>query len=166
MEKTEHKIIDNFLSMEDFKNLENLMTRNKNFPWYYTPDMTFENVENPYTMYFTHSFYDAFTIQSNYFPMVEPILRLINPNALIRVKGNLYPNIGKNMRDEFHKDYEYPHKGAILYINTNNGCTLLEDGTEVKSIANRLLMFEPHKLHDSTFCTDQKVRVNVNINYF
>ena len=67
MEKTEHKIIDNFLSMEDFKNLENLMTRNKNFPWYYTPDMTFENVESPHTMYFTHSFYDAFTIQSNCF---------------------------------------------------------------------------------------------------
>jgi hypothetical protein len=165
MKKTEYKIVDNFLGLDDFKKLEELML-GKYFSWYYNPDVTFKNVDSPHTMYFTHLFYNAFTVQSNLFSEVEPILRLINPKALIRIKGNLYPNIGKNIADLPHTDYEYPHKGALLYINTNNGCTVLEDGTEIKSIANRLLMFAPHKLHNSTYCTDEKVRVNININYF
>jgi hypothetical protein len=165
MKKTEYKIIDNFLGLDDFKKLEELML-GKYFSWYYNPDVTFENVDSLHTMYFTHLFYHASIVQSNLFSEVEPILQLIKPKALIRIKGNLYPNIGKSIADLPHKDYEYPHKGALLYINTNNGCTVLEDGTEIKSIANRLLMFEPHKLHNSTFCTDEKVRVNININYF
>jgi hypothetical protein len=165
MKKTEYKIIDNFLGLDDFKKLKDLML-GKYFSWYYNPDVTFKNVYSPHTMYFTHLFYDASRIQSNLFSEVEPILQLIKPKALIRIKGNLYPNIGKSIADLAHKDYEYPHKGALLYINTNNGCTVLEDGTEIKSIANRLLMFEPHKLHNSSFCTDEKVRVNININYF
>lgn len=165
MEKTEYKIIDNFLGLDDFKKLESLLLKDNYFPWYYNPAVTFEDVESLHTMYFTHLFYHEFTVQSNFFSVVDPILRLIDPNAIMRIKANLYPNIGKNITDLPHKDYEYPHKGAILYINTNNGCTILEDGTEIKSIANRLLMFEPHKLHNSTFCTDEKVRVNININY-
>ena len=60
----------------------------------------------------------------------------------------------------------YKHKGAILYINDNNGKTILEDGTEIESKANRLLLFDASKPHNSTSCTDAKSRINININYF
>ena len=59
----------------------------------------------------------------------------------------------------------FPHKGAIFYINTNNGFTVLEDGTEIASVSNRLLLFNPSEPHHSTSCTDVKRRVNINFNY-
>ena len=41
----------------------------------------------------------------------------------------------------------------------------LEDGTEIESRANRVLLFDPSKPHHSTSCTNDKRRVNININY-
>ena len=65
-----------------------------------------------------------------------------------------------------HVDYPFPHKGAIFYLNTNNGLTILEDKVEVESIENRLLLFDSSKQHKSTTCTDDKCRINVNFNFF
>jgi hypothetical protein len=65
-----------------------------------------------------------------------------------------------------HRDFSFKHKGAIYCVNTNNGGTKLEDGTIIGSVANRLLLFDPSTLHDSTNCTDKKARINININYF
>ena len=42
---------------------------------------------------------------------------------------------------------------------------ILEDGKEVKSIANRALFFDSMKPHSSTSCSDKKARFNININY-
>ena len=42
---------------------------------------------------------------------------------------------------------------------------VLEDGTEIESRANRVLLFDPSKPHHSTSCTSDKRRVNININY-
>ena len=65
-----------------------------------------------------------------------------------------------------HFDLSFPHKGAIFYVNTNDGFTVLEDGTEIKSIENRVLLFDPSTKHHSTTCTDKKVRITINFNYF
>ena len=54
----------------------------------------------------------------------------------------------------------------IFYLNTNNGYTKFEDGTVVKSIANRLLTFPTLCKHTSSSCTDVEARVNINFNYF
>mgnify|MGYP003125354820 CR=1 FL=1 len=63
-----------------------------------------------------------------------------------------------------HVDAEIPHKGAILYLNTNNGLTVV-DGVEVESIRNRLLLFDPTIPHHSTTCSDKPFRANINFNY-
>ena len=97
---------------------------------------------------------------------VSPIFKKIEVKAVIRIKVNLYTNVNEFIENEYHIDYPYEHKGAILYLNTNNGYTILEDGTEIESIENRLLKFEPHKRHKSTHCTDVKRRMNINFNYF
>ena len=139
------EIIDNFLSEDELKVIQDLVLRNKDFPYYFISDVTYENVESPNSMYFVHLFYRD-TVKSNYFPAIESIIKKLNELP--------------------HIDYEYEHKGAIFYVNTNNGYTILEDGTKIESIANRLLKFKPHLTHTSTYCTDAKVRANININYF
>ena len=55
---------------------------------------------------------------------------------------------------------------SIFYINTNNGYTKFEDGTIVKSFANRLLTFPSNLKHCGTSCTDERTRVVINFNYF
>jgi len=54
----------------------------------------------------------------------------------------------------------------LFYLNTNDGLTVLEDGTEIKSIENRILLHDASKPHHSTTCTDADRRVNINFNYF
>ena len=78
----------------------------------------------------------------------------------------MYPSTPKIVYHDPHVDIPWQHKGAIFYVNTNNGVTVLEDGTEIESIENRLLLFDSSKEHSSTSCTDAKVRVNINFNYF
>ena len=97
---------------------------------------------------------------------VEPILNKIDHRVLIRCKANMYPSTPVITHHDPHVDLEYEHKGAIFYFNTINGVTVLEDGTEIESIENRLLLFDSSKKHNSTSCTDAKVRVNINFNYF
>jgi hypothetical protein len=84
---------------------------------------------------------------------------------LIRIKGNVYLNTKTKITHEKHVDYNYPHKGAIYYINTNNGKTILNDEVEIDSIENRLLIFNPSIPHSSTSTTDSKFRMNINFNY-
>ena len=86
-------------------------------------------------------------------------------NVLIRAKSNLYGRTQELIHHDNHIDMNFEHRGGILYINSNNGFTVLEDGTEIESISNRLLLFDPSKPHHSTSCTDVKRRVNINFNY-
>ena len=83
---------------------------------------------------------------------------------LIRVKANLYPNINRVIKHPKHVDFNYPTKGALYYLNTNNGPTFVGN-KKVESIKNRLLLFDASKEHNSVTCTDAKFRLNVNINY-
>jgi hypothetical protein len=161
-----YEVIDNYLPKEQFEQIKNLFLTPGNLPWYYVPYVTWSKNEDLGTLYFAHMFYNNNAPISQQFSMISPLLEKINPDSLIRVKGNLYPNIGKGICNEVHKDYEFEHKGAIYYINTNNGPTVLDDGTKIDCVENRILFFESHKNHNSTYCTDQKVRMNININYF
>jgi hypothetical protein len=160
-----YEVIDNYLPKEQFEPIKNLLLQG-NLPWNYMPYVTDRLSENLKTLYFVHMFYMNHVPMSPYFSTLLPLMEKINPRALIRVKGNLYPNIGKGICNETHTDFDFEHKAAIFYINTNNGPTVLDDGTKINAIENRILFFEPHKKHNSTYCTDQKIRTNININYF
>jgi hypothetical protein len=162
----QYEVIDNYLPKEQFEAIRGMMMDNKELSWFYVPDVTEHKVEIEKTMYFSHLFYDSYRPTSQFLSGIYSLIQKLNPKALIRVKGNLYPNIGERRLDVAHKDYPFEHKGAIYYVNTNNGPTVLDDGTEIEAVENRILFFEPHKMHNSFYCTDQKVRVNININYF
>ena len=162
----QYEVIDNYLPQEQFEVIKNMMM-GKEFPWYYAPNVAGPN-EDKYinSMYFTHQFCNDALVSSHLFDVLKPLIDKIGVKALVRVKGNLYTNVGSLLENDRHVDYDFPHKGAIFYINTNNGPTTLEDGTKIDSVENRILFFDPTKEHYSTHCTDQKVRVNININYF
>jgi len=164
--KNKYEVIDNFLPKENFLKIKEILMGNE-FPWFYIPTISYKNViSNKCLFYMHHTFYKN-EQSSFFFELIKNnLLNFIDIKALIRVKANLYPNQGIKKIDEMHKDYEYSHKGAIFSINTNNGGTLLKDGTKIDSIENRILFFNPSIEHDSNNCTDQKVRVNININYF
>jgi hypothetical protein len=164
----EHQVIDNFLPAEEHKILYNLILENQNFPWYYFPEISTPGKDSKdHMFYMVHIFYYEDKPNSTFFNSVKPLLSKIDIKSLIRVKGNFYPNQRKNIPlGEPHVDFPYSHKGAIYSINTCNGGTILKDGTLVKSVANRILFFDPSESHDSIVATDDKARVNININYF
>ena len=50
-------------------------------------------------------------------------------------------------------------------MNSNNGYTSINKD-KIESIENRILLFDPSVEHNSVTCTDEKVRLNINFNYF
>ena len=174
-----YQIMDNFLDTHEFDFLQTKVMEQEH-SWYYGESVADESkYENE--AYFMHLYYmdmpekiksklkpefqDRLPTKSESFDLVKPIIRKIDHNYLLRVKANLYGRTKELVHHDNHTDTNFSHKGAILYINSNNGFTVLEDGTEIKSVRNRLLLFDPSKPHHSTSCTDDKRRVNINFNY-
>ena len=168
------KIIDNVLNDEDFKNIKNIMM-GAELQWYYNHTIEFDSRdygEYDSSYYFTHLFMfnegqdrGYVHTKSEWFGMLAPIVSVIKPMILIRCKGNMYPSTPEILHHKPHTDYHFKHKGAIFYVNTNNGYTVIGND-KVESVENRLLLFDPSETHNSTSCTDAKVRVNINFNYF
>jgi hypothetical protein len=161
-----YKIIDDAVCVEDFSAIKDLLL-GANFPWFFQSAVAEYNQENLSEFYYVHTFFNADTkIASYHFKEVMPLFKNLEMVSLLRMKANMYPNIGKEIINQPHVDFPFEHVGAVFYINSNNGFTILDDGTKIESKENRLLLFRPSELHQSTHCTDQKVRVNINFNYF
>jgi hypothetical protein len=159
------KIIDNFLSEEIFKSLQNTILGN-NFDWYYNNYIDYENkINNKFQ--FIHFFFNNNWRGSN-FHLIEPILNIIEPFSLVRIKANLITKTDNIIINEFHKDFKNINNltTGIFYINTCNGYTLFKEGTKVESIANRFVSFDSELEHTGTSCTDENIRVVINFNYF
>lgn len=156
-----HQIIDDFLPKEDLQQLYSVITA-PDFDWYYIKDIV--DAKNDLGAYFVHVAYHQGKA-SHLMHIVSPILTRLNIKSLIRVKINLYFRTSTLEVHAPHVDDGYSRTGAIFYLNTNNGKTILEDGTQIDSIANRVLLFDPSTKHSSTSTTDSKARFNININY-
>ena len=159
-----YEIIDNFLDYLVFSKIKKAIHNNSSFPWYCIDGVSKKGIDDG--IYFIHMFYDTSFQHSNYIDLINPIISKINPKAIIRIKGNLYSKTETLQKHGWHEDFDFEHKGCIFYLNTNDGKTILEDGTEIDSVENRMLFFEPHIKHRSTNCTDENSRVNINFNYF
>ena len=164
-----YEVIDNYLPIDVFETMVNAIDNDdQNFPWFYNRfvDDDAEGEMNDH-FYFVHLFLLDSVVTSHFYSSILPLIHKIMPKALIRIKANAYPKNGnKIIKHRPHIDHDFEHKGAIFYLNTNTGKTILEDGTEIDSVANRMLLFDSSKSHTSTNCTDAKMRFNININYF
>lgn len=157
-----YNVIDNFLKEEDFLKLKKIMM-SSNFPWYFKDSVSDNNSKDG--MYFSHTFFDIVQ-RSQYLNLLEPLLETMDLKSLIRIKGNLYPAEKELKEHDSHVDFTYPHKGMVFSINTCDGFTKLKCGTKIPSVENRALFFSAHEPHNSSVCTNQKARINININYF
>ena len=158
------QIIDNALNKEDFDKLCKILM-SEDFGWFYSQGVSKDYGHDGY--YFLHTFYKNLKPNSSYFYLLEPLLRLLDAKALIRVKANLYPSSPELCLHNFHVDTPHKNLNAVFYINTNDGFTEFEQGDKVYSVANRLLLFDNKESHRSTNCTDMlNPRVTVNFNYF
>ena len=115
--------------------------------------------------YYVHEFRDVNGIVSPYDFLIHPLLNILQPKAIIRVKANKYLQTPTLEEHEYHQDYPYKHKAAIFYINTNNGQTQFTTA-RVASIENSMLYLDASKQHRSTSTTDAPYRININFNYF
>ena len=163
--------IDNFLDALDFTALQSTVT-DANFPWFYQNSVAWKSMEDgfedgPHNFQFVHNFYERHAPNSGFLKLIEPILDKLNPTAIIRIKANLLCRTKKNEEHGMHVDYKDPRiTTAIFYCNTNNGYTKFENGDKIESIENRAVVFNNSLYHSGSSCTDEKIRVVININYF
>jgi len=160
-----YKVYDNFLKRSEFLKIKTVL-ESWNFPWYFQPTINLNHSYDDLDCYFTHNIFNQELGRSSSFDLVAPILNKLNIKSLIRVKCNLYPRTDNVNINKPHTDFNFKHKGAIFYINTNDGGTIMKDKSKVDSVENRLLIFEPHHEHSSTTTSNKKCRININFNYF
>lgn len=154
------KIYDNFLDKEVFLKI-NKKLMGEDFFWNYSNGIDYDN--QPDLFQFCHVFYDY----NN--PIIRPVLQKIKfikkDINFLRVKCNLNPKTSEHIQlGEYHNDIKNVTT-AIYYVNTNNGYTSFENGETIKSIENRLVIFDSNIKHVGFSCTDKKIRLVININF-
>ena len=156
-------VVDNFLKKEDYTNLRQMLESDK-FPWYFYLH-TAHKTNDIFNYQFIHLFYRDDVPNSDYFDILKPLIKQINPISLIRVKANLNPISHKLVKFDKHIDQPIKCKVAIYYINDNNGYTVV--GKEkIKSKSNRIVFFDSNVEHYGTNSTNCKNRTLINFNYF
>lgn len=167
-----YQIIDNFLSTEELALIQNTMLGSK-FSWFYNnfvdydPEHSSGYVDYQHNFQFVHRFYGSYSPQSEYMYILDPVLKKLNPASIVRIKANLSTCSSTRIDHNYHVDRnDVACTTAIFYVNDNDGLTVFEDGTEIASVANRLLIFDSQLMHKGTTCTDQKIRCLINFNYF
>ena len=159
------QVIDNFLPPQIFEKISNHIMSHE-MVWHFIP--TVADVSDNQTLdnyMHSHLAYENNVPVSPVMQILSPLLSDLGMKSLIRVLVNMYPYTPKLKVHADHNDFEFSHKGAILYLNTCDGYTYCE-GQKVFSVANRLLLHDPSKLHHSTTTSDAQRRVICNINYF
>jgi hypothetical protein len=160
-------IYDNVLPKEKFEEIAQGIIGDNSLPWYYSENISGHGKEE--VGYFAHMFYffeDYKVKVSNWYYLVEPIVNILECKSLLRIKANFYQRTDKLHHNKNHKDYDFIHNGAIFYLNTNDGFTIINDEHWIESVENRLLIFDSSIPHRSTHCTDKQYRANINFNYF
>ena len=167
------EIVDNFLSdywadtyVKIFDGKQGKGGRN--FPWFFSNDLN--GVERMGNYYFNHQVILNYKVQSDqWLPIFEPLISTIGIsfNNVWRLKVNLYPRTQRRVHHSTHIDYQ-PNSGlrtCLYYINTNNGVTIFDGKKTVKSIKNRIALFDGSIPHHSTTLTDVNYRCSINIDY-
>ena len=161
-------IIDDFLPSYQFKQVSSLLIGDA-FPWYYNDGIVIPF--SPGSFQFTHTLFDRrppWNGPSQYFPFMEVFLpRLkIYPEKLYRIKANLRTKTIFHRNGGYHVDaFPCPYT-AVFYVNSNNGYTKFKkSGKIVKSVANRIVIFNSNLEHSGYSCTDENTRVVINFNW-
>ena len=180
------EIIDNFLSDDEFESLSDVIMK-IDFPWFWSESVVDSTVREELHQYLlVHMFFaddlrgklnlqEANTnpimkvfgdmaTRSPYLKDLNPILKKLGVKELYRIKANLNASFDKNYGTGFHIDFP-DIKTSVYYMDTNDGYTEFETGEKVKSVANRMVIFDSNMRHQGVHCTDSKRRVVINFNF-
>ena len=162
-------VIEDFLSPQDFNNLQRLLI-DRQFPWYLSQVVPNAPVLN--NVQLVHFFYSDGLPQSPLYNKLEPVINKIKEKTkfalLVRAKANLITRTETILEHGYHIDINDapPNlKTSILYLNTSNGYTKFKDGSVVTSECNRFVTFDGSTEHTGTTCTNEPVRIVLNLNY-
>ena len=164
-------IYDNYLPKTYFKKLQKWFFSSEP-NWKYNQHKV-KDTESTDSFQFVHMFYAPYMPKKGWpviedkVNLLETLLYTLNPYIVIKIKANLTPRTAVPDKTDFHIDLGdfLGQKTAIFYLNTNNGYTEFEDGTIVESVANRICVFDGSERHRGVSCTDEKMRVVINLNY-
>ena len=120
-------IKDNFLPIREFEQMHSELMA-WNFPWYASKVVNDSDQNADYNMQFTHLFYERYSPVDDTINILHPVLRVIQPISIFKIKANIMPNQGKIVEHGYHHDVTdsefHPIKDhmktSILYMNTNS----------------------------------------------
>ena len=158
-----YKIQKNFLDKTLFDRFQALLF-SCSFAWFWAEHQYFN--DRPF---FSHSFYCKHKPNSpHYESFIFPIIKKLKCDDISNIRANCLVKDQKKHFSNFHCDRDYHCTTAILYMNTNNGYTLLgeKEKIKIKSEANKLIIFNSQTKHCAVSQTDTDRRVVVNFNYY
>ena len=141
-----------------------------NFPWFYNDAIDYDDDGKSQ---FVHIMYSEGKQNSEFFPLIIPIIEKLDSWILLSAKINSLDrteSIVENLMhiDLMNKSYlkTNPFNTAVFYLNNNNGYTKFETGEKVTTEKNKLIVFDGNKRHTGTSNScEAKRRVVLNINY-
>ena len=153
------QVIDNFLEQDSFNNFRDIIT-GQDFPWYFNDQKVLDDnsLDN---FQFVNIFQPGNT--ANF--LLDVFKEKLEVSNFLRAKLNCTTRTSKIFKFKPHYDWNGDCNIAIFYINSNNGYTELETGEKIKSVENRLLMFDNKLKHFGTTSTDSKTRIVLNLCY-
>lgn len=163
-------VYDNFLNAEEYGVIKQHLGPGGGFPWKLGPRIN-NNDQTNEDMYFAtmvyHSYQDGWQPDINSYPF-QTITSKIHIESLFRIKSNLYfPSKTEKVHHHApHRDSNFKHQGALFFLTTCDAPTTMADGTQIDSVENRLMLFDPTSMHSSSSPTNTPYRVTVNFNYF
>ena len=162
------EVIDDFLPSYQFKQLQSIIL-SWEFPWHFEEGIVGPN-DGQYQL--THVIFNIRYggVHSEYYSLFDVVQQKLGVCRLDRIKLNLNPKTVFHRKGGYHMDLRsddsYQHeKTAVLYLNSNNGWTEFKKGGKVKSVANRVVIFDSNLEHTGVTGTDEKRRVVINFNY-
>ena len=165
------KKFSNILDNDNLNNIKKILTSDE-FPWKFSSSVSYSDDPSD-LFYFMGSCYDYNQILDHRtYNLVLPLINFLEekiqqkPLLLWRIKINAYPRSHVVQEHTPHKDYIKKGLKAFVYmVNSNDGYTKI--GSEkVKSIENTGVSFESSQTHNSTTCTNAKLRLTIAVNYW
>ena len=153
------KVIDNFLEQDSFNYFKKEIT-SQYFPWYFNNQKVLDDnhLDN---FQFVNIFQQGNT--ANF--LLDVFKKKLKVSNFLRAKLNCTTRTSKIFKFKPHYDWDGDCNIAIFYVNSNDGFTEFETGEKIKSVENRLLMFDNKLKHFGTTSTNSKTRIVLNLCY-
>ena len=108
-----------------------------------------------------HIIYDNDSPVSPFYDDFIEFVNKIPVATTCKIKVNMNPRTHKIIEHGLHTDLPYRCKTGILYLNTNDGYTIFEDGTKIESVENRFVSFDSNKKSRKLIKTTKKTNKRI-----